>query len=549
MILLSYTKKRGEIMSLNDYVTVAMPERKITINSSNKNRTRYVYYTKRAYRNSKNQPTSEKILIGKRNPESGMLIPNKNYFDIFGQDMILYTKSILDFGNFFAINSVLGELGVSNILKKIFKKDYEKIISIAAYMLCEGNVLFYCDDWCSETFTHLDCPITSQSSSRLFEDISYENRMRFFREWSKLRSASEYIAYDVTSFSSYSAGNEYLEWGYNRDSEKLPQINLGMYFGETSRLPIYYCVYPGSILDKTHLQYMMQDNEILGIEKVKFVMDKGFYSLSNVRFMQEKGYPFILCVSNSLTASKKILEKYRTILTSSRYYSKVHDVYATSKNTDKYGVDANLHIFYDPTKAMLEENELYQKINILENRLSQTKKIPSKTARKKYEKYFDITENDGSISYKHNYEKIDNEKAYNGFFLLLTTDTEKNPNEILEIYKRKDLVEKSFDNLKNHMDMKRIRCHNKSTTEGKIFVAFIGLIIKSHMENILSEYMDTNNSTIEKVIRELKKIKVVTLQNGKRLMNPLTKKQKEILTFFKITEIDIKDYLASERQT
>ena len=549
MIILSYTKKRGEIMSLNDYVMVTMPERKITINSSNKNRTWYVYYTKRAYRNSKNQPTSEKILIGKRNPESGMLIPNKNYFDIFGQDMILYTKSILDFGNFFAINSVLEKLGVSDILKKIFKKDYEKIISIAAYMLCEGNILFYCDDWCSETFTHLDCPITSQSSSRLFEDISYENRMRFFREWSKLRSASEYIAYDVTSFSSYSAGNEYLEWGYNRDSEKLPQINLGMYFGETSRLPIYYCVYPGSILDKTHLQYMMQDNEIPGIEKVKFVMDKGFYSLSNVRFMQEKGYPFILCVSNSLNASKKILEKYRTMLTSSRYYSKIHDVYATSENTDKYGVDANLHIFYDPTKAMLEENELYQKINIFENRLSQIKEIPSKTARKKYEKYFDITENDGSISYKHNYEKIDNEKAYNGFFLLLTTDIKKSPNEILEIYKRKDLVEKSFDNLKNHMDMKRIRCHNKSTTEGKIFVAFIGLIIKSHMENILSEYMDTNNSTIEKVIRELKKIKVVTLQNGKRLMNPLTKKQKEILTFFKITEIDIKDYLASERQT
>jgi len=532
-------------MSLNNYEAVTMPERKITINSSNKNRTPYVYYTKRAYRNSKNQPTSEKILIGKKSPESGMLIPNKNYFDIFGQDMILYTKSILDFGNFFAINSVLEKLGASNILKKIFKKDYEKIISIAAYMLCEGNVLFYCDDWCSETFTHLDCPITSQSSSRLFEDISYKNRMRFFREWSKLRSASEYIAYDVTSFSSYSTGNEYLEWGYNRDSEKLPQINLGMYFGETSRLPIYYCVYPGSILDKTHLQYMMQDNEILGIEKVKFVMDKGFYSLSNVRFMQEKGYPFILCVSNSLTASKIILEKYQTMLTSSRYYSKIHDVYAISENTDKYGVDANLHIFYDPTKAMLEENELYQKINILENRLSQTKKIPSKTVLKKYEKYFDIIENDDSISYKHNYEKIDNKKAYNGFFLLLTTDTGKSPEEILEIYKRKDLVEKSFDNLKNHMDMKRIRCHNKSTTEGKIFVAFIGLIIKSHMENILSEYMDTNNGTIEKVIRELKKIKVVTLQNGKILMNPLTKKQKEILTFFKITEIDIKDYLAS----
>ncbi len=67
------------------------------------------------------------------------------------------------------------------------------------------------------------------------------------------------------------------------------------------------------------------------------------------------------------------------------------------------------------------------------------------------------------------------------------------------------------------------------------------------MENILSEYMDANNSTIEKVIHKLKKIKIITLQNGKRLINPLTKKQKEILTFFKITETDIKDYLASQR--
>jgi len=50
-------------MSLNDYATVTMPERKITINSSNKNRTWYVCYTKRAYRNSKNQPPGKYFVI------------------------------------------------------------------------------------------------------------------------------------------------------------------------------------------------------------------------------------------------------------------------------------------------------------------------------------------------------------------------------------------------------------------------------------------------------------------------------------------------------
>lgn len=531
---------------LNNKFMVEMPKEKITFNSSNKPKTEYVYFSKRAYRNSKGQPTSEKVLIGKKDPESGMLVPNKNYYELFEKEEVLPTKSIQDFGSFYVLQSIFEELGLYDILENIFANDYEKIITMAMYMLCEGNVLYYCDDWYSETYTYLTSPITSQSSSQIFENISYEDRMDFFKVWTKmnLNSSDEYIAYDVTSFSSYSKGNDNLEWGYNRDKEKLPQFNLGMYFGELSKIPLYYCVYPGSIVDKSHLQYMMQDNKTLGIEDIKFVLDNGFYSLPNIKYMVSKGYPFIICVSNTLKASKAILEKYKGLLNGSRYYSKKHDIYSVSENTKIYGINSNIHIFYDPTKAMLDENELYKKINILENRLSQIEEKPTKKQLKQFNKYFKITENkDGSIGYERNFENIDNEKLYNGIFMLLTTDFDKNSDDILEIYRNKDVIEKSFDNLKNSMDMKRIRCHNKSTTDGKIFVSFLSLVLKSHMENKLSEYMHNNNSTIEKVLRELKKIKVVTLHDGKRLMNPLTKKQKKILENFDIIEEDIKEFV------
>ncbi len=532
-------------MSINHYTKVKMPEEKITFNSSNKKGTEYVYYTKRAYRNSKNQPTSEKVLVGKKDPETGMLIPNKNYYDIFEEDMVLYTKSILDFGNYFVMSSILKNAGVTEILKKVFPEEFKEIITIAIYMLCESNVMFYCEDWCSETYTELDSPITSQSSSRLFSTIDYDDKMKFFKAWAKHIMSNEYIAYDVTSFSSYSEGNDDLEWGYNRDKEKLPQFNLGMYYGESTKLPVYYCTYPGSILDKSHLKYMMRDNKALGIKKIKLVMDKGFYDVSNLKYLENKGYPFVICVSNSLSVSKEYLARHRISLTSSRYYSNSHDIYAFSEYTDKYSVKANIHIYYDPAKAMIDENELYQKISVLENRLSQSKELPSKKMRKQYEKYFDIAEkNDGGFSYGHNYEKIDNEKAFKGFFLLLTTDLSMNSIEILEIYRRKDLIEKCFNNLKNSIDMKRIRCHNKPTTDGKVFIAFISLIIRSYIENKLSEYMKNNNSTIEKVIRQLKKIKVVKMQDGQSLMNPLTKKQKEILSYFGSTEKDIKNKVA-----
>jgi len=419
-------------------------------------------------------------------------------------------------------------------------------MDISLYMLCEGNVLFYCDEWCSETYTGSGPILTSQFLSKLFESITYDDRIKFFKSWARLRSSNEYIAYDVTSFSSYSLGNDNLEWGYNRDKEKLPQFNLGMYYGERSRLPIYYCIYPGSILDKTHLKYMMQDNEILGIKNVMFVMDMGFFDVLNFKYMEEKGYLFTICVSNSLDTSKEILLEYRDKLKSSRYYDKYHDIYAASENTKEYSVNANINIYYDPVRALTEENSLYRRLTIMEDELSSMKSPLSKKQLKEYGKYFDVTDlGDGNISYKHNYEKIDNEKANNGFFLLLTTDIRKSSAETLEIYRRKDLVEKCFDDLKNSIDMKRVICQTKMTTDGKMFVAFISLILKSHLMNKLSEYFNENNSSIEKVLKEIRKIKVVTTQDGIKMMNPLTKKQKEILSYFNIKERDITDYIVS----
>ena len=42
----------------------------------------------------------------------------------------------------------------------------------------------------------------------------------------------EYLAYDITSVSSYSELNDMTRYGYNRDGESLPQVNIAMLFGE-----------------------------------------------------------------------------------------------------------------------------------------------------------------------------------------------------------------------------------------------------------------------------------------------------------------------------
>jgi len=149
---------------------------------------------------------------------------------------------------------------------------------------------------------------------------------------------------------------------------------------------------------------------------------------------------------------------------------------------------------------------------------------------------------DGTFKYERNYKKIDDAAKNCGFFCLLT-NTDIGSSEVLDLFRRKDSIEKSFDNLKNHIDMKRLRTHYSNTTEGKMFCAFIVLIAALEMAKKLSVYKKEKSMSKVALISELEKIKVVFMNDGKRLMNPLTKTQRTILANCGFYEDDLKSYV------
>lgn len=75
-------------------VKVPMPDKNIYFITRGKNNTCYVYYILKAYRNSKGQPTSNAIIIGKKDQRTDLLIPNDNYFDIFDCEVVIKFKGI-----------------------------------------------------------------------------------------------------------------------------------------------------------------------------------------------------------------------------------------------------------------------------------------------------------------------------------------------------------------------------------------------------------------------------------------------------------------------
>ena len=68
-------------MSLCSKLQVKLPEKGIIVVKSGKYP--YVYHVDATYRNERGVPTNKKRSIGKLDNHSGMLIPNKTYYEIY----------------------------------------------------------------------------------------------------------------------------------------------------------------------------------------------------------------------------------------------------------------------------------------------------------------------------------------------------------------------------------------------------------------------------------------------------------------------------------
>jgi len=520
-----------------------MPEKKVTFKTVNN--VMYVYYTLRAYRNSAGNPTSDEVSIGKKDTATGMLIPNQKYFELFHEKKTTTAlpQKAASYGTIYCLTEIARTIGLRTILESCFASKWHQILAVAFYMLCEGNIMMYIDDWFDETEVPFTEKIDDQQCSRLFASISYDERMRFFKEWADLRTEKEYIAYDITSVSTYAKGIDIAEWGYNRDNEMLPQVNMGMFYGTTSRLPVYYDLYSGSITDKSHLTFMMTCAQKLGISQVRFVMDRGFVTEENISYMKDKGFLFVTAFPGHWGEAKKIIDRCKSSIRKSANRLSTYEVYAVSEDITLYGFKMRAHIYFEPEKQTLDERELYAHIERLSKDLE--KIIKSGGVTKKYTDFFKVSRGKADKPrFTLDNEKIDQWLSRTGFFVLLSNDVSLNSHDILSIYRGKDVIEKNFDQLKNNLDFRRLRTHVNTTTDGKVFVGFLALILRSYLLGKIKDNAQTKHLTLDKALRELRKIKSITFEDLSRTLVPVTKLQRTILEAIGLSQDDLKKSFA-----
>lgn len=538
--------------------TVPMPTKGVVLRQTNKNGSAYVYYATKSYRKN-GKPTCDRVCIGKKDPISNNLIPNDTYYDYFDNEPVQSNiinredSYILDYGHFPLIDKCIKDCNLKSTLESTFNNYYKEILSLAMYFLMESSTINGCEIWFEKTKTYIDDIITNQRVSELLRNITLDNRINFFKLWRRFCKDEKVLLYDTTSISSYTRNMNIFEYGYNRDNDNLPQINMALFFGEESHLPLFYNVYEGSIIDKADLCNAMKYTDLLDIKNVRYIMDRGFYSKTNIAYFFENNKKFLMAVNDDLSIITNLIKlKGKQITSIENNIDKynlygIEDEYINPKDKKQ---KLKIYLYYSYTRKETESKALLTKIIKMEKTLSQIEEYSEENL-KPYKKYFNIEIKNNKLIYERDYEKINEINDKLGYFAFISNDDEITINNALDIYKTRGTIEQTFDGLKNTIDIKKLKTHTEETTEGKIFIAFISLIIKSYIDNKLSNYKKEyqNKGAIERksminlsgyssvmLLKELTKIKLTNIFGGEQIFKTLTKKQKDI---YKIYDVEI----------
>lgn len=154
------------------------------------------------------------------------------------------------YGATYLLETFSDELGLTADLRACFPDIYKQLLSIAFYLILEDNTPLYRFEKWDLTHKHpYGTDISSPRSTELFSKISDDQISKFFRLQAKRRIEDEYWTYDSTSISSYSETLAQVQYGNNKEHDRLPQLNLLLVFGEQSGLPFYYRKLAGNIPD------------------------------------------------------------------------------------------------------------------------------------------------------------------------------------------------------------------------------------------------------------------------------------------------------------
>ena len=421
--------------------TIPIPDLPGKIGRFKKGNTIYIrYVVSRKYHADRKYNIPNHKIIGKEIPGNpAQMIPNENFLKYFGDTNLPELKrdasrsSCLRIGAFLVIQKIMEDYNLPQMLMKYLgTKNCGLFLDLCAYsIICENNAGQYYPMY---AYNH---PLLTEKMhiysdtkiSDFFASITDDQSVGFLNEWNATRDHREkiYISYDSTNKNCQAGDIEMVEFGHAKDPRDLPIFNYAVAYDTNNREPLFYEQYPGSIVDISQLQFMLEKARGYGYKRVGFILDRGYLSKENIKYMDRCGYDFVIVVKGMASfVSGLILENKGTFENKRECSIRKYKTYGITIRDQLYASDEKeryFHLYYSDQKASAQREQVEAKINRMAAHLGKLKR-KAVTIGEGYRQYFElfIHEEDGVFLFaKEKSEVIERERDLCGYFVIVTS--------------------------------------------------------------------------------------------------------------------------------
>ena len=412
---------------------------------------------------------------------------------------------------------------------------------------------------------------------RVSEKALQEITQTFFKRIWQLESPhADCLLFDTTNYYTFLASDtpsDLARRGKSKDGRHhLRQIGLGLLVARDSKLPLYYCVYPGNVHDSKQFEAIM--DEMFGIvcglhktkERLTVVIDKGMNSESNYAWIDEHARIHFVTTYSTYFAQElatTTLDRFEPV-DIAKNKKLLEDgnrgdlILAYRTRGEYWGKERTVVVTHNPTTARKQEYTFQSKLETIRQQLlimrnNVREKAPYwKNPEAIHERYVRLCErlhvsseyytvgfehnHDGlSMSFRKDPYKVSRKQAMFGKNIIITDNTDWTTREIVEASLDRWQVEDRFRLSKNDdlVGTRPVRHWTDSKIRSHLFTCVVAMTYLRRLELRLSSA--GINRTAADVMDDMKHLhSVLTLNKGaikpiRRLETP-TKTQSEVLS-------------------
>lgn len=509
-------------------------------------------------------------------------------------EILIQHQAHFEYGLSRAIYDLTKQLGLLQIFNNHLKKRVEDVYLAKRVLLMVINRIispcakYSLDKWYSKSdlSNSFDFPREELVPHKVYRamDVLDKNFLNIENALCKVISAQENISFktlylDFTNQETYcrNHNSSILNYGKNkRGHNDLYQINISLCCDADSGIPFFHRVYSGNLNDKQFIKFYVKElrDRLTTIgyqERNTLIVDRGINGKKNFELLIEYKFDYVGgLIEKEFPKYYKIKKSLlRNLYTHKRETKKPLKILYSSFDEEIYGKNHRIVTFYNEEnnkeKLDLLEINLLKYKNICEEKLEEFKEeISTNTFKSNWNNIEKIKKKLKEInkklfpllkfkieSYRFNLtweitENLDakKQKINNyGKYVLFTNKLNLTPKEILDLYFKKDKIEKNFQFLKANAYTNRYivlgpMLHSKDERiESHVYTCIMAL----QLYQILRFRLNKSNKeiTTQQALEDLEEItcyytKIAGKKEAIRHLNELTEHQKKLLKLLQL---------------